>query len=675
MHINQATQDYDEYTVRWDDEDEDEGLRDWLAQIRANDVVQVVPRAEYLGWVNYTQKMEMVIQGLETLRAPLFSPVSNRPILESTHQTDDVYYRPLDEPSKEIRLLSLKPGALDEALVCSLVTTALEDGQHTLYEALSYCWGDQNLRREMELEYGSDGSRRNRVTISITASLYSALVHLRPSDGDPRIIWVDAICINQEDYQERVKQIAIMREIYEWAEGVVVWLGEGDDESHRAMETVRTISARYEAYLASPQTPEDLQALHKPLLHENAFDAFIDSWPLFEKPYFRRTWVVQEVFNAKHAHVQCGRDLVHWKDLLRVSTCHGLTRLKATSGFRAVMPPLFARLFEHRAALPSTGLPPVDLGILEILIAGLDLDATIPQDKIFAMLQFGVETARFDELPPKLRPNYHKTTAEVFADFTRWWITHHKSLRILSALQAELGRTWQETQCVGTTVDLSNRPSWSLWYRGHSNWAKSILGLAESCRYSAGGKTEPDLDIIACSPHPTVLTLVGIQVGSINFRGPFPFFEPDDDAVELVDLYTELYDPVNEQRRWARSLFSQQKAYRKLEELPHHLMDHLRTHYEYANETHAIECHSDCFFRTTDGGLGLCVPYAREGDIITVLYGGNVPLVLRPIESTLGDETTPTTRYQLVGECYLLGYMYGKAVEDKGDAVEAFEII
>ena len=671
----QATSEFHKMEIRWDSEDADESLRLWLANIRGDDLIQIIPRAEYLAWVNFVNEAEIELSGLESLKAPLLSPVSNSIVLTRNegHETSN-FYRALDESKQEIRLICLNPGAFEDPVSCSLVYTSLRDQHHTKYECLSYCWGDQNVRSNIELQYTrKDSPTLLKGPLSITSSLYAAMRHLRPKDGPPRTIWIDAICINQEDLKERVNQISIMKQIYSLAWNVVVWIGEGDEQTTKAIRTVQSVSGRYQTYLKEEKTQESLAKLHYPLLENNNFDAFIDDWPLFERPYFRRTWVVQEVFNAAKATVQCGQDLVSWQDLLRVSNCHARTRLKATSGFKAVMPPLFADLFEHGKIQSShfQANRSADIGILEVLVAGLDLDATDPRDKLFALLQFGEETKDFDSLPPGLLPDYHKSPSDVFSGFTRWWITNHKSLRILSALHAETGRTWQETQCIGTTISLAGRPSWSIWYRGHSNWAKSILGLSTDCPYRASLDTVPDVNLILSQLNPAILPLKGIRISTISKVMPYPIFQPDERSEPLKDIYIDLYDPVNEQRRWARSLFSV-ASYRTLEQMPHHLMDHLRTHYEYACETKAIECHSDCFFETVDEQVGLCVPYAREGDVVVVLFGGNVPFVLRQVERG-GDR-----RYEFVGECYVEGFMDGRAVmeqREKRTESEVFELV
>jgi hypothetical protein len=121
---------------------------------------------------------------------------------------------------------------------------------------------------------------------------------------------------------------------------------------------------------------------------------FIDDWPLFEYAWFNRTRVVQEVFNAKAVWIHCGQGLLPWSLILRVNNCIGRTKLRANSGYKARLPPLYAEIFdpietERSAHLAKKLDQSARTGILDTFTKCLDLDATDPRDKIFAILQFG----------------------------------------------------------------------------------------------------------------------------------------------------------------------------------------------------------------------------------------------------------------------------------------------
>src|SRR5436305_6741327 len=94
----------------------------------------------------------------------------------------------------------------------ALVTTALYAAEIPPFEALSYCWGSPANKKTMNVSIGNfglsgTGNDLQTQTLSITASLDEALRHLRRNDGTSRLLWVDAVCINQEDIPERGSQV------------------------------------------------------------------------------------------------------------------------------------------------------------------------------------------------------------------------------------------------------------------------------------------------------------------------------------------------------------------------------------------------------------------------------------------------------------------------------------
>jgi hypothetical protein len=138
----------------------------------------------------------------------------------------------------------LNPGAHNEPISSSLICTSLYNSA-VAYEALSYTWGDHRHREEISLVTLETGERIEYV-LAVTSSLHSALKSLRPQTGPARTLWIDAICINQADLDERSSQVARMREIYHKANMVIVWLGDGNEATQKSLMTIRAISHRYE---------------------------------------------------------------------------------------------------------------------------------------------------------------------------------------------------------------------------------------------------------------------------------------------------------------------------------------------------------------------------------------------------------------------------------------------
>lgn len=116
---------------------------------------------------------------------------------------------------------------------------------------------------------------------------------LRPRDGRSRVLWVDAVCINQENAEEREQQVAIIKQVYARAANVVVWLGEYNAAAEQCLRDAERIASRYLALSAGELKGKDYYDHHQHL-HENE-SAAAPSWldaeiPLFDFEWFHRTW-------------------------------------------------------------------------------------------------------------------------------------------------------------------------------------------------------------------------------------------------------------------------------------------------------------------------------------------------------------------------------------------------
>jgi hypothetical protein len=168
--------------------------------------------------------------------------------------------------SDSIRLLGLMPNEDENAPIhCRLhhyPLQKLNNGTH-LYEALSYVWGGSDTPQSVFID---------NYNLPVTVNLYKALLRLRDRTFE-RILWVDSICINQADEQEKEHQIQSMAKIYGQANRVIVYLGEAADDSDQAFEDIR-VAAETEP-TSSLQSEEGHKAMLK----------------LLERPWFRRIWV------------------------------------------------------------------------------------------------------------------------------------------------------------------------------------------------------------------------------------------------------------------------------------------------------------------------------------------------------------------------------------------------
>lgn len=645
QHNLHAKAEFTQHTITWRaDDTADDGIAEWVQSLRGGDAVQVIPMAQWAAWVNYVGEASIEMQARRAV-----AMVSPRAVSMSTPASTRCY-RPLQE--SEIRLIVLDGafGAENEPVVCELVYAQLADNGMP-YEALSYCWGDPRERGVLSVRVAGDTWE-----FSATSALMGALRRLRRK-GTRRTLWVDAVCINQDDLGERANQVGLMRDIYTKASSVVVWVGDGDEKTSRTIATIEAIQARYEAGGASAGGPDDCSEkdIHYPIRERHeATHSFIESWSLFERSWFRRTWVVQEVFNARSATVYCGRDVLPWESVLRVQRCMNLQGMMSNLAHKAFMPPLLEDIFKAKVEGLS-GMP-----ILDVLIKGLDLDATDPRDKIFAMLQFGRETCQLNQRNADLAVDYSRSVAEVFARFTKWWILEHGSLAILSAIQALEDRTWMQTSLDRDPAGLPapRLPSWSWGYQGSSNWAVGLLGFVDP-PYSASTSSIPDINTMASSPSWHQLRLSGTKISTIVSISHYPYFDTigKHGSEALHRAYVRLFDPLNIAGKWADQLGSHNLETYVTNDDTGQMRNHYNTHREFATVTAALSCHSPCLMATQDSQKGLCPFGAAAGDIIVVLDGGNVPYILR-------SNSNEVDTWEFVGECYLEGYMYGLAQEE-----------
>ena len=144
--------------------------------------------------------------------------------------------------------------------------------------------------------------------LPIRRSLHEFLVELRLLDR-PRTVWADAICINQGDVVERNAQVALMRDIYSTAQTVLVWLGPHDVGSPHPFDSFKLVAAKP----AFVQTGGSLD------WNENIFQAFDN---LISRPYWRRTWIIQEIVLANNIRLFSGDASIPWLDFVAMyKTC------------------------------------------------------------------------------------------------------------------------------------------------------------------------------------------------------------------------------------------------------------------------------------------------------------------------------------------------------------------
>src|SRR5271170_2780815 len=123
-------------------------------------------------------------------------------------------YEAFKDEYNQIRIATIQPGCESDPISCTLDINGLFTAP--AFEALSYAWGQEKNMQTIKLQ-GTDWE--------VTPNLYAALRALRKT-SEPRRMWIDAICINQRNNQEKGAQVGLMAEIYQSAVQVIAWLGQ-----------------------------------------------------------------------------------------------------------------------------------------------------------------------------------------------------------------------------------------------------------------------------------------------------------------------------------------------------------------------------------------------------------------------------------------------------------------
>jgi hypothetical protein len=235
-----------------------------------------------------------------------------------------------------IRILFLEPGIDDAPLKGELNPVALTAlGQLGIpsFEALSYVWGNESKPQSFWTPSG---------VIPLTQSLFSALSRLRDPHQE-RILWADAICINQSDAYEKEIQVSRMGDIYSSASAVVCDLGEDSADSDTAIDLLdrywrKQMHKGWRMSIHEPALTGDetamLLGLKCPTKEEaDAIEFPIDSSTndpraqhvrdFLSRPWFARLWVVQEFVLAREVHMLVGRRRLSGQELMAAMFSYG----------------------------------------------------------------------------------------------------------------------------------------------------------------------------------------------------------------------------------------------------------------------------------------------------------------------------------------------------------------
>lgn len=365
-----------------------------------------------------------------------------------------------------IRLLTIEPGLDRDEIHCNFQVVELSDAPP--YEAVSYVWGNPNpptlivcngVRTETTPNLGealrrfrplpnSRGTpstvkpqrKRGEDTPPEQSEPYEHWARRvpadQPSNRPNRLLWIDALCINQKDNNEKSSQVMMMRDIYAHAKNVLVWLGPHIEEivpqALRLMDTaLRNLNREI-----TPGKPSsivyEVSTMEKHMARgfpsPEAPDWMALEW-FYGQAWFSRVWVLQEVAVAGSVTAFLG-------DFEMKANYIGYAALWfVTKGYANEFGPLTltgdlskaAFLLNRTKSMVNEDNRPK---LLSLLGRVRTFKATLPQDKVYAVLGIAQEGSSYADTP--LRPDYNKSVAEVYRDTTRYLISHDATLDVLS---------------------------------------------------------------------------------------------------------------------------------------------------------------------------------------------------------------------------------------------------
>lgn len=233
----------------------------------------------------------------------------------STPVSSSFSYQPLSTQSDCTRFVQIEPAqSEDEPISCSLVQIAF--GDRPTFDAMSYMWGDRE---------GDNGHTilLHSVEFHVGKNLFDALHHLRRG-CQGKLFWIDAICIDQKNLDERNQQVQMMQQIYFRAQTVIVWLGSKYTkyQEHLRTEDLQSTMVQAGDSASKPGPPGDQEDMEKS--SGASFEERQMAKSLFEDGYWDRLWIIQEIAQARVLKVSFGVWDWTWNNLIHFLTVHNI---------------------------------------------------------------------------------------------------------------------------------------------------------------------------------------------------------------------------------------------------------------------------------------------------------------------------------------------------------------
>ncbi|PMD61297.1 HET-domain-containing protein [Hyaloscypha bicolor E] len=576
-------------------------------------------------------------------------------------------YEPLGANAERgFRLVNLLPGQFKDEIRVEILRTESPPGhsvQNDLsYEALSYVWGPEENSsiiavRDASLRlYGRESSsilddttlkpsyisEANSRTLSIRQNLVVALRHLRKS-SEGRILWIDAICINQEDVEERNREVGRMGQIYGKATRALIWLGPEGENSSLAIRSLRLFAedltnefvmdysgSRYRA----PGSRTEL-LLASPIPWYDEEGPWLAIRRLFHRKWFTRLWVYQECRLAADVLVIVGFDTLPLLEFVRAGMWFAEACLETQDFLGA----------QRLAASLNIIRPRPAAGGMDVISRTRGCDCEDPRDRIYAIMELFPKHIKHN-----LHPDYRLPVEVVYKDFFLAYLNNSGVMNFIG-LPLISNRSTHSSESIPSWIPNLACPVRRLQFGlacgksehtvVHSSTNDSLRGHGtQIAKLSSVGGTLPlgatNREILAyCAAH---------QPRDL-FKGTYV------DGRMLLEVFAETLVSGSRDKLFGIDFPSS-------EQLCDEYLQFSTTgkqpspFFLYQMRTYLP---GRAFFNAHGGYFGTCPPTAAPGDIVCVVLGFQFPIVLHPIAEEPGC-------FELRGECYVPGLMEGQGL-------------
>jgi hypothetical protein len=558
-------------------------------------------------------------------------------------------YLPLMEG--EIRLLKLFPslqGGKDE-IRGTLIHVSIDNAPK--YEALSYAWGKKPAVEHIII----DGAK-----LLVKPNLMAAMhmlregLDLQSSQDNPRVLWIDAICINQNNSSERTQQVGFMCQIYSQLSRLIVWLGKSNMDSQKVISAMRSANLDLDdMYCISKQgLPE--------IFSEEVWRA---TEMFFQRSWFNRAWVVQEfVLGGENISIRVGEEEISPRELSALN-CWWLMSDRPTRVF-GIVHTRWVDLESGKYQYSRTPDSKYNFG--SSLLYWLDIIrgtlATDPRDKVFAAFGLAERHAQDSSLSLKAIVNYETSVQDVYANLVKAMVNSTGRLDILLSCLARgprFHRSWVPDWRTSGFGGLQPNEDGEMWLLGKRVIFKASLDKVACASFSDDMEIMHTrgfmLDVVSsCSS-----SLDRYRINESVIKWMIEELVGDAENIPVKDLAI-LERTISVRHPRVTFDLGTSKGREASASVPvEHVISSL---------TKKMQIYERYFF-TSKYYLGKDISRTvEEGDLICILFGCPLPVTLR--KHTHGDKEW----YEFLRGVYVDGFMYGEAMAMEGIDIVDFEL-